>query len=409
LYKTGKNATMRSISGEVHMKAVELEKVYCPDDFEDRIYEKWETEGYFKPASDANPAGKIGDNYTITIPPPNVTGVLHMGHCLNNTLQDIAIRYHRMKGDNTLWVPGCDHAGIATQNVVERRLKAEGLTRRDLGREKFLERTWQVKHEHHATIVRQQRKLGNSVDWGRERFTMDEGLSKAVREVFVTLYERGLVYSGNYLVNWCPSCGTALADDEVDHTDTPGAMYHIYYELADGTGKRLEIATTRPETLLGDTAVAVHPEDDRYSGLVGKRVNLPLTGRTIPIIADAYVDREFGTGAVKITPAHDPNDWDISKRHNLEVRNILNSDGTLNNSVPEKYRGFTCEKARAEVVADLTALGLFVREEKITHPVGHCYRCNTVVEPYLSEQWFVKMKPLALKALAAWKNGDIVF
>ena len=418
------------------MKGIELEKAYNPVDFEDRIYTQWKEGGYFKPKSDADSpvhecscgcgksSGAEGQPFTVVIPPPNVTGVLHMGHGLNNTLQDIVVRYHRMKGDNTLWVPGTDHAGIATQNVVERRLKAEGLSRRDLGREKFLERTWAVKKEHHEIISRQQHRLGNSVDWSRERFTLDEGLSKAVREVFVTLYERGLIYKGNYLVNWCTSCGTALADDEVEHTDTAGAMYHIYYEieggasipavtLEDGTvfpgGSKIEIATTRPETLLGDTAVAVHPEDPRYKELVGKRVILPLTGRTIPVVADAYVERAFGTGVVKITPAHDPNDWEVAKRHDLEIINILNPDGTLNENCPEKYRGMSCKEARKVVIADLDAAGLFKEEEKINHAVGHCYRCNTVVEPYLSDQWFVKMKPLADKALAAWKNGEIVF
>ncbi|MCM1322470.1 MAG: valine--tRNA ligase [Bacteroides sp.] len=425
------------------MKGIELEKAYNPQDFEDRLYEEWEKQGYFKPDSDADSPvharcscacassaeASAKKPFTVVIPPPNVTGVLHMGHGLNNALQDIIVRYHRMNGETVLWVPGTDHAGIATQNVVERRLKKEGLSRGDLGREKFLERTWTVKNEHHDIIKRQQRKLGNSVDWSRERFTLDEGLSKAVRDVFVTLYERGLVYKGNYLVNWCPSCGTALADDEVEHEDTAGAMYHIYYEiegtkenpgnsipsvtLEDGTvfegGSRIEIATTRPETLFGDTAVAVHPDDPRYKALVGKQVRLALTEKRIPVIADAYVDRAFGTGVVKITPAHDPNDWEVGRRHNLDVINILNPDGTLNEQVPEKYRGMSCKDARSIVAEDLAAAGLFKCEEKITHPVGHCYRCRTVVEPYMSEQWFVRMKPLAQKALAAWKNGEIVF
>ena len=415
------------------MKGIELEKAYNPKDFEDRIYAEWKEGGYFKPKSDPDsPVHGCAcgcregrdEPFTVVIPPPNVTGVLHMGHGLNNTLQDIVVRYHRMRGDNTLWVPGTDHAGIATQNVVERRLKAQGLSRRDLGREQFLERTWEVKREHHEIITRQQRKLGNSVDWSRERFTLDEGLSKAVREVFVTLYERGLIYRGNYLVNWCTSCGTALADDEVEHNDTAGAMYHIYYEIEGGAsipavtledgsvfpgGSRIEIATTRPETLLGDTAVAVHPEDPRYKELIGKRVILPLTGRSIPVVADTYVDRAFGTGVVKITPAHDPNDWEVAKRHNLEIINILNPDGSLNDNCPEQYRGMSCKEARKVVIADLEAAGLFKEEEKINHAVGHCYRCNTVVEPYLSDQWFVKMRPLADKALAAWKNGEIVF
>lgn len=401
------------------MKAIELEKAYNPKDFEDRIYNDWEQKGYFKPASDEKSpvhesycsckscGGKTG-MYSVVIPPPNVTGVLHMGHGLNNTLQDIVVRYHRMRGDNTLWLTGTDHAGIATQNVVERQLKKEGKSRNDLGREKFLERTWQVKNAHHDIIVKQQRKLGNSTDWERERFTYDEGLSKAVHDVFVTLYERGLMYKGQRLVNWCPRCGTALADDEVDHEETQGAMYHIYYEYADGSGK-IEVATTRPETFFGDTAVAVNPSDERYVNLVGKMLKLPLTGKQIPIIADEYVDKEFGTGMVKITPAHDPNDWEVGKRHNLEVINLLTPDGRLNENVPEKYRGLKPEQARKLVIEDLTEAGLFKDEEKMVHSVGHCYRCKTVVEPYLSAQWFVKMKPMADKALAAWKNGEIEF
>ena len=346
------------------MKAIELEKVYNPKDFEDRVYAAWENGGCFRPVD------KNADKpFVVVIPPPNVTGVLHMGHGLNNSLQDIVVRYHRMRGEPTLWVPGTDHAGIATQNVVERRLKKDGKSRHDLGREKFIEETWKVKNEHHSIITNQLKKIGASVDWSRERFTLDDGLSRAVREVFVTLYERDLIYRGNYLVNWCTSCGTALSDDEVEHEDTNGAMYHIWYELEDGCAMpdgstRMEIATTRPETLLGDTAVAVHPEDPRYTELVGKTVYLPLTGRNIPVIADTYVDREFGTGVVKITPAHDPNDWEVSKRHNLEVINILNPDGTLNDAVPEKYRGLSVQAGRKQVLADLEEQGLF-KEKRI--------------------------------------------
>lgn len=395
---------------EETLHTIELEKAYNPKDFEKRIYEDWEKKGFFKPVKKTGNAG----HYVIAIPPPNVTGILHMGHALNNVLQDVSIRYHRMKGDETLWIPGTDHAGIATQNIVERQLKAEGTSRQKLGRESFVKRTWEVKEKHHRIITDQLRKIGASVDWSRERFTMDKGLSRAVRTVFVALYERSLIYRGKYLVNWCPSCGTALADDEVEHEDTKGNMYHILYPLIDESGKPsssqyIEIATTRPETLLGDTAVAVHPDDPRYAHLVGKQLALPLTGRTIPIIADSYVDREFGTGAVKITPAHDPNDWAVGKRHGLDVINILNADGTLNEAVPKKYRGMAVQSAREVVIADLEASGLFKRKETIKHAVGHCYRCHTIVEPYLSEQWFVKMRPLADKALAAWKKGDIVF
>jgi valyl-tRNA synthetase len=384
------------------MKAVELEKAYDPKSFEDRIYEQWKESGAFKPGE-----GK-GRPYVIVIPPPNVTGVLHLGHGLNITLQDLVIRFHRMRGEPVLWVPGTDHAGIATQNVVEKKLKARGLSRHDLGREKFVEETWKVKNEHHAVISKQLVRIGASMDWSRERFTLDEGLSRAVREVFVTLYERDLLYKGNYLVNWCCSCGTALSDDEVDHEDLAGKMYHIRYPRVDGAGF-LEIATTRPETLLGDTAVAVHPEDSRYTDFAGKELILPLTGRNIPVVADTYVDREFGTGAVKITPAHDPNDWEVAGRHNLPVINILRPDGRLNDETPEKYRGLTVAEAREAVLADLKAGGFYIKEDDITHAVGHCYRCHTVIEPFLSEQWFVRMKPLADKALAAWRSGDIIF
>lgn len=437
------------------MNKIELEKNYNPKSFEERIYSEWENSGSFRPKSDSsngdiekNQAGSSSplDNtagedqksaasnssestYSVVIPPPNVTGVLHMGHALNNTLQDIVVRFHRMTGDNTLWLTGTDHAGIATQNVVEKQLKKEGTNKTAIGREEFLKRTWAVKDKHHDIITKQQRALGNSTDWARERFTMDEGLSRAVRKVFVTLYERGLLYKGKYLVNWCPRCGTALSDDEVEHIDTKGKMYHIYYPVAtenienadkgekdteksctpSDAPQLVEIATTRPETLLGDTAVAVNPNDSRYKSLIGKRLKLPLTDRTIPVIADAFVDMTFGTGVVKITPAHDPNDYQSALRNNLPMINILNGDGTLNDNCPKKYQGMTALKARDIVISDLEDLGLYKGDEDLTHSVGHCYRCNTIIEPYLSEQWFVKMEPLAKKALKAWEDGDVVF
>ena len=384
------------------MKAVELSKSYNPKDFEQRIYDQWLENKAFSPDKD----GK--EHFTVVMPPPNVTGILHMGHALNNTLQDIIIRCKRMKGFRTLWVPGTDHAGIATQNVVERQLAREGKRRQDLGREKFIERTWQVKDKHHEIITSQLRKMGCSCDWDHERFTMDEGLSKAVREAFVTLYERGLIYKGQYLVNYCPKCGTALADDEVEYENMPGKLYDVRYPYADGSGY-ITVATTRPETMFGDVAVAVNPEDERYTAVVGKELLLPLTDRKIKIIADSFVDKEFGTGMVKITPAHDPNDWECGRRHNLEAINLLNPDGTLNENVPEKYRGLDPVAARRLVVEDLKEGGYLVKETDHAHDVGHCYRCHTVVEPYLSDQWFVSMKGMAQKALKALSDGDIVF
>ncbi|HKK48196.1 MAG TPA: valine--tRNA ligase, partial [Alkalispirochaeta sp.] len=385
------------------MKAVELNTVFDATDFEDRIYKMWKDNGHFEPRGDDG-----ADPFVIVIPPPNVTGVLHMGHGLNNSLQDILIRYWRMQGRPTLWVPGTDHAGIATQNVVERKLLAEGTSREELGREKFIERTWEVKRDHHGTITRQLEKIGASCDWKHERFTLDEGLNDAVKEVFVSLYERDLIYRGEYLINWCPSCGTALSDDEVEHSETHGHIWHLRYPLVETEGW-IEVATTRPETMLGDTAVAVHPEDERYIHLVGMHVKLPLTGRVVPIVADSYVDREFGSGAVKITPAHDQNDWEIGERHNLERINILTAAATLNDTVPEAYRGLDVIAGRKAVVTDLERDGFLVRIEEHHHQVGHCYRCNTVVEPWVSTQWFVRMKPLADKALAAWRNEEIRF
>jgi valyl-tRNA synthetase len=385
------------------MKSVQLATAYNPRDFEDRLYRFWLDRNVFAP-------DMTGDKppYVIVIPPPNVTGVLHMGHGLNNCLQDILVRYHRMLGQPTLWLPGSDHAGIATQNVVEKRLKARGTSKEKLGREKFLEETWKVKEEHHRIIVEQLQKIGASCDWQRERFTLDEGLSRAVREVFVALFNKGLVYRGNYLINWCSTCGTAISDDEVEHEEIPGKMYHYLYPLAEGRG-HIEIATTRPETMLGDVAVAVHPEDERYRQLVGKLVELPLTDRQIPVIADSFVDMAFGTGAVKVTPGHDPADYEFGVRHKLPRINILNPDSTLNGNVPPAYRGLPVLEARRRVVADLKSAGLFIREEDYAHQVGHCYRCHSVIEPYLSDQWFVKMKPLAEKALAAWEEGKVTF
>ncbi|MFW6234985.1 MAG: valine--tRNA ligase, partial [Spirochaetota bacterium] len=390
------------------MKAIELAKAYNPKEFESRIYELLETSGHFRPEPAAEARSDHEKPFVIVIPPPNVTGVLHMGHGLDNTLQDVLIRYYRMKGRPTLWVPGTDHAGIATQNVVEKMLREEGTDRETIGREAFLERTWQVKHDHHEVIRRQLKSIGASCDWSRERFTLDEGLNKAVREVFVTLYERGLIYRGTYLVNWSCVGQTALSDDEVEYRQVQGTLTHIRYDLADGTGS-IQVATTRPETMLGDTAVAVHPEDERYAGMIGKMVNLPLCGRVIPVIADEYVDREFGTGAVKITPAHDINDYEMGKRHALPEINILHPNGTLNEKVPGPYQGLSVKEARAAVVRDLDAGGYLVGQEPHVHQVGHNYRHGDVIEPYLSEQWFVRMQPLAEKALKAWENGEVRF
>jgi valyl-tRNA synthetase len=385
----------------------EMAKRYEPAEFEERIYAEWESSGKFTAKTDA-----ARKPYTIVIPPPNVTGVLHMGHGLNNTIQDMLIRYHRMRGENVLWLPGTDHAGIATQNVVEKKLAKEGKKRGDIGRERFISEVWKWKEEHGSTIVKQLRKIGSACDWSRERFTMDEGLSRAVREVFVRLHEKGLIYRGEYIINWCPRCGTALADEEAEHKEVAGTFTYIRYPFVrqeEGMPDGLVVATTRPETMLGDAAVAVHPEDERFKHLIGRELILPLTGRAIPVIADTMVDREFGTGAVKITPAHDPNDFESGRRHNLPRINVMHEDGTINENAPEKYRGmdrFACRKA---VLADLEAGGYFVKQEKITHQVGHCYRCGTIVEPYLSRQWFVRMAPLAEPATRAVENGEITF
>ncbi|RJP45525.1 MAG: valine--tRNA ligase [Desulfobacteraceae bacterium] len=376
-----------------------LEKAYEPKDVEEKWYRFWEDNNLFSAAETLQEKA----NYAIVIPPPNVTGVLHMGHSLNITLQDILCRYRRMRGDNVLWMPGTDHAGIATQNVVERHLAAQGIDRHQLGREKFIKAVWQWRGEYGSAIIRQLKRLGASCDWARERFTMDEGLSKAVRKVFVQLYEEGLIHKDNYIINWCPRCMTALADLEVEHEEMPGHLYHIHYPGTDGKDGPV-VATTRPETMLGDTAVAVHPDDARYADLIGKTVELPLTGRMIPVIADSYVDMTFGTGALKVTPAHDPNDFEIGRRHDLPSVKVIGDDGHMTESAGT-YAGldrFACRKA---VVEDLTAKDLLKKMEPHQHGIGHCYRCRTAVEPNLSKQWFVRTGPLALKAVEDVAQG----
>ena len=381
----------------------ELAKQYSPQDVEDRIYKGWVDNNYFTAEPDSSK-----EPFTVVIPPPNVTGQLHMGHALDETLQDILVRYKRMAGYNALWIPGTDHAGIATQIKVEEALRnEEGLTRYDLGREKFLERVWDWKNKFGNRIINQIKKLGCSCDWSRERFTMDEGCSDAVKEVFVKLYEKDLIYQGNRIINWCPHCITALSDAEVEYEEQDGFFWHINYPVKD-SDEVVEIATTRPETLLGDTAVAVNPEDERYSHLVGKTLILPLVGREIPVIADDYVDKEFGTGCVKITPAHDPNDFEVGLRHNLEQIKVLNDDATIN-SYGGKYEGMDRYEARKAMVADLEKEGLLVKVVPHKHNVGQCYRCSTTVEPITSKQWFVKMKPLAEKAIEVVKDGTIKF
>lgn len=378
-----------------------MEKHYDPQAVENKWYQWWEANGHFH----ADPA-QGGEPYSVVIPPPNVTGILHMGHALNNTIQDVLVRWRRMQGRNTVWMPGTDHAGIATQNVVEKALRKEGLSRRDLGREKFLERVWAWRGEYGGTIARQLRKLGASCDWERERFTMDEGLSEAVSEVFCRLYDEGLIYRGNYIVNWCPRCHTALSDEESEHQDTNGNLWHIRYPIPGGG--EIVVATTRPETMLGDTAVAVNPADERYQGLIGKTVTLPLMNREIPVVADDYVDRAFGTGVVKITPAHDPNDFQVAKRHDLPILNVMNGDGSMNEEAGA-YAGMDRFACRKQVIADLEAQGFLVKVDAHQHAVGHCYRCDTVVEPRLSKQWFVRMKPLAAPAIEAVRSGKITF
>ena len=376
-----------------------LEKVYDPKAVEGKWYDFWMEHELFRAdeTSDAPP-------YSIVIPPPNVTGSLHMGHALNNTLQDILIRTKRMQGYNALWVPGMDHAGIATQNVVERQLAEEGKTRHDLGREKFIERVWKWREESGGTIIHQLKRLGASCDWSRERFTMDEGLSRAVKEVFYRLYHEGLIYRGDYVINWCPRCHTALSDLEVEHEPHDGRLYYIRYPLKDGG--ELIVATTRPETMLGDTAVAVNPSDERYKHLIGKTAILPLVNREIPIIGDRYVDVAFGTGALKVTPAHDPNDFLLGQTHHLETVKVIDDEGRMTETAGPAYRGRDRFECREKIVKDLEAQGYLVKIEPYEHQVGHCYRCKTVIEPSLSKQWFVKIKPLAEKAIEAVRKGD---
>ncbi|PKO25834.1 MAG: valine--tRNA ligase, partial [Betaproteobacteria bacterium HGW-Betaproteobacteria-8] len=391
--------------------APELAKSFAPKDIEGRWYQFWESRGYYAAGADASKQ----DNFCILLPPPNVTGTLHMGHGFNQTIMDSLTRYHRMRGDNTLWQPGTDHAGIATQIVVERQLDAQGVSRHDLGREKFLEKVWEWKEYSGNSITRQMRRLGTSPDWSRERFTMDEGLSKTVTETFVRFYNEGLIYRGKRLVNWDPKLHTAVSDLEVVSEEEDGSMWHIRYTLADGSDS-LVVATTRPETMLGDTAVMVHPEDERYAHLIGKTVALPLTDREIPIIADEYVDREFGTGVVKVTPAHDFNDYAVGQRHNLPLISILTLDAKINDHAPEKYRGMDRFDARKAIVADLEAQGLLVKIDKHKLKVPRGDRTGVVIEPMLTDQWFVAMskpgkdgKSITEQALEVVANGEIKF
>ena len=381
----------------------ELAKTYDPKGIEDRLYQKWLDNKYFHAEVD-----RSKKPFTIVMPPPNVTGQLHMGHALDNTMQDILIRYKRMQGYEALWQPGTDHAAIATEVKVIAKLKEQGIEKEDIGREEFLKHAWAWKDEYGSRIINQLKKLGASADWDRERFTMDEGCSKAVEEVFMRLYKKGFIYKGSRIINWCPVCQTSISDAEVEHVDQEGHFWHINYPIVGEEGKFVEIATTRPETLLGDTAVAVNPEDERYKHLIGKMLKLPLTDREIPVIADAYVDKEFGTGCVKITPAHDPNDFEVGKRHNLPEINILKDDGTINEK-GGKYAGMDRYEARKAMVAELDAQGLLVKVVPHTHSVGTHDRCHTTVEPMIKQQWFVKMEEMAKPAIEALKKGDLNF
>ncbi len=380
--------------------AKELEKIYDPSKVEDRLYSFWTDKGYFHAEVDQKKKP-----YTIVIPPPNITGQLHMGHALDETLQDILIRWKRMQGYSALWLPGTDHASIATEAKIVEAMRAEGVTKEDLGRDGFLERAWAWKEKYGGRIIEQLKKLGTSCDWERERFTLDEGCSKAVREVFVGLYEKGLIYRGERIINWCPKCLTSISDAEVDYSEKDGSFWHLRYPLADGSGY-IELATTRPETMLGDTAVAVHPDDERYKDLVGKNVVLPLLNKEIPVVADTYVEMDFGTGVVKITPAHDPNDFEVGLRHNLPIINVMTDDAYMTEECG-KYAGMDRYEARKEIVKDLEEGGYLVKVEPMKHNVGSCYRCSTVVEPRISKQWFVKMQPLAEPAVETVKKGEI--
>ena len=382
--------------------AKELAKSYNPGEVEDKIYDFWVSNNYFHSEID-----KDKKPYTIVMPPPNITGQLHMGHALDNTLQDVLIRYRRMQGYCALWLPGTDHASIATEAKIVEAMRKEGLTKEDLGREKFLERAWEWKKEYGGRICDQLKKMGSSCDWQRERFTMDEGCNKAVKEVFVNLYNKGLIYRGERIINWCPHCMTSISDAEVNYEDQAGHFWHLRYRLADGSG-HIDLATTRPETLLGDTAVAVNPNDERYKDMVGKMLILPIVHREIPIVADDYVEMDFGTGVVKITPAHDPNDFEVGLRHNLPVINVMTDDAKITDDYP-KYAGMDRYEARKAIVADLEAEGALIKIENYNHNVGTCYRCGTTVEPRVSKQWFVKMKPLAQPAIDAVKNGETKF
>ena len=380
----------------------ELAKTYDPQLVEDRLYKFWVDGGFFHAEADPEK-----EPYTIVIPPPNITGQLHMGHALDETLQDILIRFRRMQGRATLWLPGTDHASIATEAKIVAAMAEEGLTKEDLGREKFLERAWDWKRTYGGRIVEQLKKLGSSCDWDRERFTLDEGCNKAVNEVFVRLYEKGLIYRGEKIINWCPHCLTSISEAEVDYEDQPGHFWHIRYPFADGSGY-MNIATTRPETLLGDTALAVNPNDERYKDVIGKKVILPIVHREIPVVADDYVEMDFGTGVVKITPAHDPNDFEVGLRHNLEVINVMTDDAKITEDYP-KYAGMDRYDARKAIVEDLKAEGALIKVEDYSHNVGACYRCHTTVEPRVSKQWFVKMEPLAKPAIKAVRDGEVKF